>query len=692
MPLTRIKSSALGDDAIVTRNVADDAVTSAKVAADLEFTGDYIKLPVGSTVERPGSPENGHLRYNTDFSRLEQYSGGAWQAIDTPPSIISVTYPNSQTGLDPAGGETFIITGLNFQSGATVTIAGTSASTVTVDSSTQITITTPAKSAGDYNLTVTNANGLSATLTSGISFNGVPAFTTDADLGDLVGSTAISNLTIVAAEPDSGTIAYSISTPASPNFVSINSSTGVLSGTTPASGSANTDYNFTVTATDDENQTNTRQYTITVLRKVYAYSIPQSLMFNDDDSQYLSWTPASAGNRKTWTWSGWVKRGNLGSTTGLFGSQLAASDTGQLEIAFASGNNLFVAANQTEFRRTTQLFRDTSAWYHIVVALDTTQATANDRIKIYLNGAQITDFSTNNNPTQNSDLGINGAAQHNLGARANASDKFDGYLTEVNFIDGTALTPTSFAESYNGVWVPKDYTGSYGTNGFHLPMTNDTSVEAFNTVTYVGDGTGTQDINGVGFAPDLVWIKSRDDTNGHNIIDTVRGDNARLFPHLTDAEANNSGLFSFLDDGFNPSNVGNQGADGVEYVAWCWKAGDSTVSNTEGSNASNVSVRANQTTGFSIVDFTTPGSGNCSFGHGLGAAPDFIIMKRRDVGTSNWVVGHTSIGWDRYLQLHSTSGVSGVDTDIWQNTAPTSTIVTTSATSLGGSANYIAYC
>ena len=144
---------------------------------------------------------------------LEQYNlnTNAWASIDSPPLISSLAYTGSATAADPAGGETITVTGSNFQSGATVKVGETSATSVTVVSTTSITFTTPAKTAGDYDVVVTNANGLDATLSNGISYNGVPAFTTAAgNLGELVNNEAMSTITIVVAEPDGGGVTQSI--------------------------------------------------------------------------------------------------------------------------------------------------------------------------------------------------------------------------------------------------------------------------------------------------------------------------------------------------------------------------------------------------------------------------------------------------------------------------------------------------
>jgi hypothetical protein len=204
------------------------------------------------------------------------------------------------------------------------------------------------------------------------------------------------------------------------------------------------------------------------------YQIQRSLRFNTSDASYLNRTP-SASNRKTWTWSGWVKRTKLGVQQGLIGCSSGATDSTFMNLQFA-GDNLGLGLYTQYILRTEQVFRDPSAWYHIVVNLDTTNATANNRCRMYVNGVEITVFSTRNNPTLNADYGINQATQHDIG-RSEYTDStcLDGYLTEVNFIDGQALTPSSFGEtdSATGVWKPKAYTGTYGTNGFYLPFIDD---------------------------------------------------------------------------------------------------------------------------------------------------------------------------------------------------------------------------
>jgi hypothetical protein len=271
---------------------------------------------------------------------------------------------------------------------------------------------------------------------------------------------------------------------------------------------------------------------------------------------------------------------------------------------------------------------------------------------------------------------------------------FDGYLTEVNFIDGQALTPSSFGEfdSVTGVWKPAKYTGTYGTNGFYLPMQLDNTVEGFNTVTYLGTSPVSQRISGVGFSPDLVWIKSRGQTYGHVLVDTVRGVGKDLASNTTGAESSSSTeLLSFDTDGFTVGAGGsaNDPTSPLGFVAWCWDAGSSTVSNTDGSITS--SVRANPTYGFSVVTYTGTGS-NATVGHGLGAAPAMVIVKDRS-NVEQWAVYHKNLTSASYvLYLESTGGESiGAS---WNSTAPTSTVFPIGGGSVTNqtSHTYVAYC
>ena len=205
------------------------------------------------------------------------------------------------------------------------------------------------------------------------------------------------------------------------------------------------------------------------------YTVDNSLRFNSASSDYLSKTFASSSNRKTWTVSLWSKRSNLSTIQLFMGTSLTNSDTNTMEFGWFSDNLSVVRYNFYQFS-TTQLFRDVSAWYHIVLAFDTTQATDSNRMKLYVNGSQVTSFSTVSYPTLNEDLPLISSGQlTNIGrqyyAGISSADRYlNGYLSEINFIDGQALTPTDFGEfdEDSGIWKPIAYAGTYGTNGFYL--------------------------------------------------------------------------------------------------------------------------------------------------------------------------------------------------------------------------------
>ena len=210
------------------------------------------------------------------------------------------------------------------------------------------------------------------------------------------------------------------------------------------------------------------------------YEVERSLRFNSDDSAYLSRTPSSAGNRKTWTFSAWIKRGNLGSEQRIFGGNANAShiyfDTNdELTWDLANDGSGSVQANLN----TGAKFRDTAAWMHLVCALDTDNSTANNRMRMYINGTEITDFGTRTNPSSGyATNAINDTTLHTIGRRTSgqgsAGMSYDGYMAEINFIDGQQYDPSYFGETdvTTGQWIAKKYVGGYGTTGFYLKFQN----------------------------------------------------------------------------------------------------------------------------------------------------------------------------------------------------------------------------
>jgi len=210
------------------------------------------------------------------------------------------------------------------------------------------------------------------------------------------------------------------------------------------------------------------------------YTISRSLRFNSADSAYLSRTPASAGNRKTWTWAGWVKRSRAGATQRIFAASTASTFS---TIGFLNTDTLFYLDYNSGFTtnvQSTAFYRDLSAWYHIVVRYNTAEATASDRVKLYVNGSQVTQLSSTSYPTLNYDGFLNSTIAHAVGGDLLWSEYANAYLADIHFIDGQALDPTSFGEfsTTTGVWMPKRYTGTYGTNGFKLDFADNSAATA----------------------------------------------------------------------------------------------------------------------------------------------------------------------------------------------------------------------
>jgi hypothetical protein len=293
------------------------------------------------------------------------------------------------------------------------------------------------------------------------------------------------------------------------------------------------------------------------------YQISRSLRFNSADSAYLNRTPATTTNRTTWTWSGWVKRASFGSSQVLFG---AGPDGSNYTIFYFSGTvseNLeifnYTGGVTTGYAYTNSVFRDPSAWYHVVLAVDTTQGTSADRTKIYVNNVlQPITISTAFGSSLNTWVNTNN--NHRLGSTPTTSALYGGYMTEVNFIDGTALTPSSFGETnaQTGVWQPKAYSGSYGTNGFYLNFSDNSNT----TDTTLGkDYSG----NGNNWTPTGFLVSTG--PNNDSLVDsptsygtdtgvggTVRGNYCTLNP-LAKASA---------------ATLSNGNLDAVGTTSWTW--------------------------------------------------------------------------------------------------------------------------
>jgi hypothetical protein len=317
------------------------------------------------------------------------------------------------------------------------------------------------------------------------------------------------------------------------------------------------------------------------------YDVNNSLRFRRSASASLTRTPSSATNKKTWTWSGWVKRGLLSSdtvmeiyyannSTALFDRMYFHNSNGTFQINGEDGTALAYSLV------TTQVFRDPSAWYHIVFAFDTTQATASNRIKLYVNGVQVTAFSTASYPSLNYDTQVNNNVTQYIGTGGGgASDQlFDGYLAEAHFIDGSAKTPSDFGETdtTTGVWKPKAYTGTYGTNGFYLKFSDIATTSGSNA----------------GLGKDFSGNANYWTTNNISVTAGTTYDAMTDSPTLTNPTVANYCVLNPLDKNAtgvtissanlknttSSLNVGVRGTMAVSSGKWYWETTITTATNT----------------------------------------------------------------------------------------------------------------
>lgn len=272
-----------------------------------------------------------------------------------------------------------------------------------------------------------------------------------------------------------------------------------------------------------------------------------------------------------------------------------------------------------------------------------------------------------------SDLTDLNAASSTSGLKMPSGGAFSGTATEGMMRNDTSQSSESSASTmqhYNGT----DWKNFVNIAGFS-PTVN------FSPVLYTGNGS-SQVVTGLDFQPDFVWIKSRSAANKNVLTNVVSGTNKQLFTDSTDAESVNSNrITSFNSNGFTIGSGDSRiNSNGVTYVAWCWKAGGSAVSNTDGTLTSQVSAKVDA--GFSIATYTGvgyPNSTTATVGHGLNSIPELVIIKKRDntgLGLGSWVVGteYAGSGWDGSMYLNSTGAYSNAINYFW-NGDPTSSVV-----------------
>ena len=369
------------------------------------------------------------------------------------------------------------------------------------------------------------------------------------------------------------------------------------------------------------------------------YQIQRSLRFRSSASAYLARTPAVAGNRTTWTWSGWVKRGLLGGNSGGNAQYLFSAVTDNNNyggVFFDPDGTLYVrdvtGGSVAWVVRPTQVFRDPSSWYHLVVSVNTTQTTAANRVVIYANGVQVTALSSASYPAQNATTYWNNNIVSAVGNFANNSNStwFDGYLSEINFIDGLALTPSSFGEisPVTGQWQAKKYAGTYGTNGFYLPFTDNSAA----TATAIGaDKSG----NGNNWTPNNISLTAG--ASYDSMLDVPLGAGG--------SAGNGLGNYAVL----NP------------ILQNAWWAGPNRGSISNG----NLTLSQNNGTAFSTFDVSTTGKWYLegtvtSYGQATNAS-QFIVSAR---ARSTYEISYLATGQKQVNGVNSAYGSSWTTGDV----------------------------
>ena len=510
-----------------------------------------------------------------------------WSSIIINPTVTSIAYPGSATAADPAGGETITVTGTGFNTGATVTIGGTAAPAVSYVSATQITFTTPAKAAGDYDIVVTNTDTGSATYINGISYNGIPTWTTPAgSLGTFASGATISTITLQATEPDAGTITFNITNGALPTGLSL---TGAdIDGTTSLE-TADTLYTFTVTATDDESQATPRTFTITVEKQFTNtdnFGIVTYTGTNNSTSVSISsldFQPDLIIHKcRNDGWSHWVYdsiRGTGGNAELQLNSDAAEGGSnnetyGYLASFNSNGFTSGVGTNDGQYFNGSG--KNFVAWCFKAggTAVSNTDGTITSTVSANPDaGFSIVSY-TGTGSLATVGHGLNQPVELILVKNTSASASWVVYSATTGINKFLQLNLTAAAISYSNYWgaaTPTNDVFGVVNASYNNNATNDSliaycfhSVDGYQKVgSYTGTGSVGSPTITTGFQPRFVMIKNIDIAQEWVMIDSVRGNNPAktLFPNSSNVESTSGNNIDFNSDGFTIQESGG----GINY-------------------------------------------------------------------------------------------------------------------------------
>ncbi len=603
---------------------------------------DFVKLPSGTTAQRPSSAAAGQFRFNTTINDAEVYNGNEWVRMGaTPPTFTSVDYPGDDTALDPAGGQSLVINGTVFNTNVTVTIGGTTPSSITRNSATQITVNTPAKAAGTYTIVIENTDGGTATASNAVSYNGVPAWTTSAGSLGTVEEGGTINVTVTAAEPDSGTITYAVTSGALPSGASLNTSTGAITGTASAV-SGDTTSNFTITATDNENQSTGRAFTFTVTNKLPSSSFNTTIYTGNGGTQSIT----GVGFKPDFVW---IKRRNLSRDHAAFDSTRAAGNyltpnTNGQEYFHSTLLNAFGTDGFTVgSAATVNGSGDTYAAWSWKVNGGTTVSGSGTRTSSVLNqvnqsdGISITTFTGANTTATDG-----GTFTHGLGVvpdmfivkTRNNSDSWFIWHKNLGNTTTQAVRFSDAAQQANAAfWNSTAPTSTHISLGSGILVNNWTYVAyAFKSVTgfskfdtYTGTGSSTiGQLVETGFSPALIMIKKISGSGDWRVYDNKRGsvstdiyDGNRypLYANLSNSEGNGTNEIRFLNNGFEVGTGNNTNDSGSTYIYAAWAADPDATAPTLANS-------------FNAKTYT--GNGGTKSITGAGFKPNLVWIKGRN--------------------------------------------------------------
>jgi len=647
----------------------------------LKFTEatDYLKIPTGTTAQRPSSPNAGYIRFNTTISAVETYDGTKWIEIGlSPPTFSSVDYPGSATALDPAGGESLVINGDTFNVGITITIGGTTPSSITRNSATQLTVTTPAKTAGTYDIVFTNTDGGTATATNAVSYNGVPAFTNAAGSLGSVGENEAISFSVAATEPDGGAITYAVTSGALPSGASLNASTGAITGTAP-SVSADTIYNFTITATDNENQTASRAYSITVTNLTIESFFKPILYTGDGTSNRtittgfptdLVWIKATS-HANSWA--------AQDSTRGVNSIMSLNTTGGELDATWRSNYGQITSFTSTGFvvnpgSTGTGNFNSTNYTY-IAYCFRANGGTTSSNT----DGAITSTVQVNNTLGMSivkwTGTGSASTVGHGLSAAPKLIIQKSIGSSDWPVYHGSISSPNSNFPTFNnggGLNSISNYWGSGGVTSSVFGVIGSpysinasgvdqiaycfTEIAGFSKFdSYTGSGTSTGPIVNTGFKPALLIIKKESADNWFvydNKRDTSNPNDTIVAANLSDAQYSNyAEKVNFYDNGFQPvTATGGINGSGAKYLYIAFAAAPDTTTPTLADS-------------FNAITYS--GNGSTQSISGFGFQPNFIWIKNRTNAYSHQLYDSVrGAGSDKNIQSDNTSA-EGADANLY---------------------------